>query len=507
MRKKIYVFATMCTFALALCACGKKEVKYQPDSQATQSDAEDGEEGGNKLEGGLAKSLGVEEKLLESVTTDDGGTIKIFGEVIVPDATELNVYTTTKKSFDDLELRKSIVEKISDDGKIYSAKEENLPAYILTKRADNSKSSIQFWEEEIQNVSEESVKNDYQTYYQEEKENYDRYQNLIANAGDEFVETTYEDWKASEDIPDDAPRYSYYERQVIIMRDGKPWYLMVDQYSGMTLTAVDYRDCFPDKADEFTYIEGGIYKDGVGKVIDDDARATYEEPALEFVRSLGIGEFASQGRLFSTNFYGTAEVDGKLDSKSVGDLNAYILAFSRNLDGVSTDCYNYWSMTTYANVEEANTYQSIEKYPSEEILVCVGADGKILGFNAKGLVETPTVQTQGVELLSFEQVKEIILNQMQTNPPVNGSGWSSQDDNTIIYDPLTNYGNLTLEYFRMPDENDENQFTLIPVWCLKGETTDSYSAVNLLINAMDGSVIDPGKVLFKMEKWEYNEVG
>ena len=122
MKKRYYVFAFTCIFAIALCACGKKEVKYQPDSQATQSDAED-EEGGNKLEGGLAKSLGVEETIVESITTDEGETIKIYGDVKVPDIDGLNVYEATKKSFDDMEVRKSIVEKVSDDGKIYSAKE------------------------------------------------------------------------------------------------------------------------------------------------------------------------------------------------------------------------------------------------------------------------------------------------------------------------------------------------------------------------------------------------
>ena len=506
MKKRYYVFAFTCIFAIALCACGKKEVKYQPDSQATQSDAED-EEGGNKLEGGLAKSLGVEDKLVESITTDDGATVKIFGEVIVPDATELNVYETTKKSFDDFDFRKSIVEKVSDDGKIYSAKEENLPAYILTRRANDSKRSLQLWEEEMQNVQEESVQNDYQTYYQEEKENYERYQNLIAAASDEFVETTYDDWKEAEKIRETEEQYNYLETQVIIMRDGKPWYLMVDGYSGLMMTAVDYREYFPDKAEQYSSMDGSLYKNGKGKVMTDEDKTTYEEPAKEFIRSIGIGEFMSDGRLYDMEFYGTIETDGNMDSKTIGDTGACIVAFSRNLDGVPADSSNYWTMATYDNVEEANNYMCTEKYSTEEILVCIGADGRILGFSAKGLVETPTVQTQGVALLSFEQIKEVIMNRMQSNPPVNGSGWSSQDDEGIVYDPVTNYGDLSLEYFRMPDENDENKFTLIPVWCLKGEMSDNYSAVNLLINAMDGSVIDPGKVLFKKEKWDMNGVG
>ncbi|MGN0367984.1 MAG: DUF6034 family protein [Wujia sp.] len=505
MRKKFYVFATVCTLGLALSACGKKEVKYQPDSPATMGDAQE-EEGGNKLESGLAKSLGVEETLIENITTDDGESIKIYGDVLVPDTNELSVYHAKKKSFDDMEVRKDIVEKISDDGKIYSANEEDLPTYILSKRANQTRQSLSYWEEEIQNATDDSIKEDYQKYYQDEKEVLDRYEQLIASAGDEFVETTYDAWKAVENKKDDET-INYLECQVIIMRDGKPWYLMVDSYSGMTMSAVDYKDYFPDKAEEYESIEGSFYKEGNGKVVDDALQSAYVDPAIEFIRELNIGEFRSQGRVYIPSFYGTKEENGKYDSKNIGDVGAYLVSFVRDLDGVGIDAGKYWSMCTYENVEESYSYYPVEKYLPEEILICVGENGQILGMNMAGIIETPQVQTQGVELLQFDQIKEIILNQLQSNPPVNGNGWSSSDDESIKYDIQRAYSDLKLEYFRMPDENNEEEFVIVPVWCLQGDMSDSYSSINLIINAMDGSVIDPGEVLFRMEKWEQNETG
>ena len=497
MKKRYYVFAFTCIFAIALCACGKKEVKYQPDSQATQSDAED-EEGGNKLEGGLAKSLGVEETIVESITTDEGETIKIYGDVKVPDIDGLNVYEATKKSFDDMEVRKSIVEKVSDDGKIYSAKEEQLPAYILTRRAEDAKINMQMWEKLMQ--EDPDYKDDYQRYLQEEKENYEKYQSLAAKAGDEFVEATYEDWKEAEAIQYTEENYNYMETWVIILRDGNPWYLRVDEYDGMTMTAVDYRDYFPEKANDYTAIEGGVFKNGIGKKVDENTQTAYVDPANEFVQSLEIGEFTSQGLVSDASFYGITEEKGRQEPEGLGDCGARIVAFSRDLDGMLMDSDSYWGMITYENAEEANNSYPVEKYLSEEIIVCVGANGEILGMNLKGLVDTPSVQTQGVALLNFEQIKAAIFNQLQTNPPSDAN--VTQEGGSIKYNPLKTYGDLTLKYFRMPDEDNEDAFTILPVWALKAQTGDEYSSVSLIINAMDGSVIDPGKVLYRKETWE-----
>ena len=290
------------------------------------------------------------------------------------------------------------------------------------------------------------------------------------------------------------------ETWVIILRDGNPWYLRVDEYDGMTMTAVDYRDYFPEKANDYTAIEGGVFKNGIGKKVDENTQTAYVDPANEFVQSLEIGEFTSQGLVSDASFYGITEEKGRQEPEGLGDCGARIVAFSRDLDGMLMDSDSYWGMITYENAEEANNSYPVEKYLSEEIIVCVGANGEILGMNLKGLVDTPSVQTQGVALLNFEQIKAAIFNQLQTNPPSDAN--VTQEGGSIKYNPLRTYGDLTLKYFRMPDEDNEDAFTILPVWALKAQTGDEYSSVSLIINAMDGSVIDPGKVLYRKETWE-----
>lgn len=153
--------------------------------------------------------------------------------------------------------------------------------------------------------------------------------------------------------------------------------------------------------------------------------------------------------------------------------NGYEIYLRRTIDGVPLDGnYYYWMnfmMHRYYDVYP-NAYGSLEK-----MHVYINDDG-ILGFQYIGMREEGELVAEDVKLLDFEKVKESLRIALIEN--VDG-----------MFSDLY-LGTLELLYFPLWDTEEPERFTIIPVWrLLADEDADKAESV-VMINAMDGSLID-----------------
>ena len=88
---------------------------------------------------------------------------------------------------------------------------------------------------------------------------------------------------------------------------------------------------------------------------------------------------------------------------------------------------------------------------------------------------------QKVELLPFDQVLEIITGHVTLAYENYAMDERLRDGESLTVD------RITLGMMRVQNENNENDFTLIPVWDVFSTQLGDYSLVT--VNAMDGSII------------------
>ncbi|MCM1495382.1 MAG: DUF6034 family protein [Bacteroides sp.] len=109
---------------------------------------------------------------------------------------------------------------------------------------------------------------------------------------------------------------------------------------------------------------------------------------------------------------------------------------------------------------------------------CVMNDG-IVDAWIRNPIENPELLAENVRLLSFEQVLERGIAQLEVLYGDSGGELGKVD---------IKISTICLHYARMQSPDTEGEFTMIPVWDFKTDGLDSKSM--LTINAIDGSVFD-----------------
>lgn len=90
--------------------------------------------------------------------------------------------------------------------------------------------------------------------------------------------------------------------------------------------------------------------------------------------------------------------------------------------------------------------------------------------------------SEKVELLPVDSIYKVMKDELQNNP-----------DKYNLKGSVT-FKSLTLGYIRIKDSSDSTKYSYVPTWCLKA-CENNFDYYLVYVNAIDGTVIDPGNDL------------
>ena len=240
---------------------------------------------------------------------------------------------------------------------------------------------------------------------------------------------------------------------------------------------------------------GAFHTPGTG-VID---RKDYDKPhegatvtpneAIRMVLSYfeDISDFAVSDVEWANN----AETDGEVIGLNGSIRWAYLIHFSTRFHGA----YKPFC-TTPVYDDPTNGQAYIRTWDYESLMAAVDGDGNLTSLVWRAPLKVTDVIAESTTLLSYEEIQKIFeqqINRMLAYDEANGA--------TLTLD------SVQLGLFRIREKNDLEHGLLVPAWFFtghqqnaeahRGEYGDGFVYDNLnpllIINAIDGSIIDPQK--------------
>lgn len=411
----------------------------------------------------------VDEKEIWEDCADEGNSIYVEADVVVPDTVGYKVISAREKFFtpDD---RKEVLNALS--GNVYKYDENNLPKSKVAEL-------IQYDEKQIEKYSSYKGDEEWLSIYQSSLE---KHQKMYETAPESLVKAdTYEEYKYYVEYEDLEYLFGFYGSY------GSETLYHDNMYMGLRGSNIimeldDIYDLF-ENPDEYRekYTEISIDVTSSNYNVDNKCSISLQDAqskASEFVRKFDFGNFK-----VSSSY--PLRITGMVDP-STYDIESwydgYVFIFNRNIDGVNVDG-NYYNSCDYAQTQimEGNGYAFCPGYGFEDIIVCVNDKG-IVYMQYRGPLEMGETVADEVVLMDYESIKNIMLEKL----PVNTS-------------PYVTYTHMELCYFPIKGEN-QGDVVIIPVWRLTDGIPDGNERETIyhymVINAMDGTEVNVGEIVF-----------
>lgn len=437
--------------ALALLTgCGKREkVEYIDDTISTEEQACVVSPSNN-----LKESLGVSEEWIEYV--DEENSIQINVTPVVPDTDGMKVIQLeTKNYYENPEGKKEFLGMLTDEP-VYIYEQEFWPKSEWEREAEKRYDfylAIEAWDDSAPN------KPDMIEYALSE---YDYAISMADSSKDEWTEAT-----------------DYTNNQYKISYEGCEY-------------IVSFEDRFAGGGHGYNYYEAVVMKLHDMSVIasTEDGGEVMLDPYVSYDFNQEFGE--NRCKL-------TEEEATKLGDRFVADINVsdfdvssieplligagsdmyydgYVVSYSRKVDEsmvVGEDYFNSRIMwNQLGEVANNSVFSGPYKY-FEEIKVYVNDLG-IVQVKYCNPYEVLDVSEKNVSLLDFDNIKEVVINELTTN--------------SYNYN-YANFDNLELTYFTYLNEDNRNEAAIIPVWKLTQKTAGDITYY-VIVNAIDGSILN-----------------
>ncbi len=138
-------------------------------------------------------------------------------------------------------------------------------------------------------------------------------------------------------------------------------------------------------------------------------------------------------------------------------------------------------MYTPGNSDIGSDSEGVLPYQYESLMMSVDSSG-LTYLQWSSYMEPGETLTESVSLKPYSEIEEIIKNHIAISY-----------ENYMFYDGFENgksldLSKITLSMMRIQNENDETNFTLIPVWDVFEKSLGNMSLMT--VNAMDGSIIN-----------------
>lgn len=440
MRKGFYVICGL--FLMSLMGCGNKDVPYGSDtSQVASTKTTQMQEEIQEMPEGVRAELGIGDEQMWKETISNGDIeVSIKADLNLPDVTEL--YSMTVSEY---YLTKDDKQRITQ----YFMDADSIK---VNKEWENSKESLQ---SEIEACDEcihlEGADSHMISFYESEKE---RLTAALADA------------PSMDEISEDVGDYSanaYIGSKNDIEYEMRFYADEERNQSAWTLDAISTAAFLDTDVPSEEIIYYNSYMDMSNNAASMTKEEAQEE-AVKLCQELGLP------MMEATGVYDLEWMVGEQQ-----EYNGYTVTLARSIGGCAADNYRYVSTKEW----DGESMQLPYGVESVEVLL---NDKGIIGVKCIGLLTAGELSSP-VKLLSFDQIKEILSEEVCGAEYADFTGeWSS----------------LTLSYIKWENTEKENEYTYIPVWKLSqwGAPSDrsimlEVSEVNIWINAIDGSRIDP----------------
>ncbi len=471
-----------------LAGCKEKTVDYRMESvtEGTTESAQ-GEKGKSNTAGRGKKGLKQFEemkqwdeswKYVDEKGEECGGFMDVY--ISVPDAEQMSVVEVKELEINTT-YKKQLTESIFHDSEIYYGDVKYLPKKELEERRKRCEYMQQLdmgdgtdWEKE-QSIYEEALKTAGETYMLADK--YDAAAYLGTYAGTSY-ELSFLEYEMGE-VPNKLKEYQRMPNEhPFVKSDGienKAGFVICCRCKEIFFTARDLYQFCPEEVKE---VENLNYKpldlnsknENKCKLSEEEAREQAERFIDELKLEYPVYVYSKPLGWWNGMDTGNDEADYVADG--------YVLFFDAGIDSMSFTRYG---------TQETDRFFSDKKEGAEEIQYSMNArlevyinDKGIVGMRAQNPIEM-LGKSEGVELLPIKEIQEIIKGEIELGSSKSYTGTNDK---------------MELIYLRIRDKEQEGYFSYVPAWRLSevwftdvGGYPIGYSN-QLLINAIDGSVID-----------------
>ncbi|MDE6024146.1 MAG: hypothetical protein K2G45_01695 [Lachnospiraceae bacterium] len=443
-------------------SCNKRKPVDMSETSGKQT--EDSEYSISTSKEKISKRLGVEDNWIETLSTNNGRTVRIYAEVIVPDSANLKVYKAKKVNFDE-ELIENYI-NVGNFDALYYFDEASIPKEVWRGRIDNIKKQ---WENTKNNSGSynDMVADDYPALIDEMEQKYN---------------SALDDYKVAEayDKQEYIGKKNNHIFSVDVYDNDFGWALYNLNYGWFSK---GYPEGFPGYADDDNHfisldLEAGVEN---GNKAGNKCSVSYDEVdevVNKYVDDFGLTDFKiSSVDALCWEKYTWDEL--KQIGESENWYDGYQVILKREIDGAEVACsgqpvgYNAFSFGDLSNTIEVELIKGAP-YGNEESVRLVFNDSGILMFDHSSPFMITDVITENVELLDFKQIKERFKTVIVNSNVENAVGLKT----------------LELKYLMIYDSDDSKVFSIIPAWFLSDGKKDHMSGDPcIVINAIDGSMI------------------
>lgn len=422
---------------LVLTGCSKEEVVYDVENSSENQLVE--EEGHSVVTGSsLAERLGVTDTVWKETIHSEGGEVYVNATIDVPDASNMHTLEVSEHYYTP-EEKKELVK--------YFLGEDNVKVNV------NRVETLE-WAQKRMEYCDNMINNEYNS---REKS----LVNMFVNEKEELMLRS--NLPLKKDVSEAITDYS--ENHYICNKDGVEYTLSFDideeeNRSSWSMVALSEEE-FPDKR-VYPFYQPDESENNLCQMTEEEAckkaETICDELGLANMKAVSVQDLLIRRNMLAS------------DLSEQSRHNGYYIVLARNVDGVPVDYKSYYGENIYLDTDT-----TINGYPSEKVVIALNDNG-LIEMTYEGCL---TVDDMGssVKLLEFEQIQEIFRTELEK-----------------LLEETETWRGLSLEYIRIENASNANQYRYIPVWRLSSDAPyDELDRIpayyNIFINAMDGSRI------------------
>ncbi len=458
MRKKfkigiILVIAMTITYMITSCA------KREPvDMQELSGEQTESEYRGATTKGYIKERLSIENSWEEKLFSSNQKEVKIYAEVIVPACYEMKVYKAKNVNFDNKTQKQYI--SAGDFDELFYFEEEDIPKEVWAMRRD-------YFQEQADNTSKDSGSIDgvdLVVYYAQ-----------MTEEMEQKYEHAPDDYKVLKAY--DSSHYLGIKKnrsfQINAGQTSFEWYVLDHMYAPLF---EEYDDgVFFNVVYGEDFAEKNAHADNKCSI----PRESMEAEVYKYLERFGLSEYkiTSANELQWEIFREVEEAQTEnrivYDTKHEIWNDGYAVSLTRTLDGIEVVSEGSSAFAGTFNFEAVGNcieIQRADNWSNNEFIQLMFNDDGLLMFSHQNPFAIMDVVVGNVDLLDFEQIKELFRTIIQ----------NSSAENVVTLNVLE------LKYIMMYDTNNSKEFSIIPAWFLSSNVDNN---ANIVINAVDGSLI------------------
>ncbi len=445
MKKTSKSLIFMLCIILIVSGCSKEEKKNDTASNTESVYASDVIVNADKL----YDVLGAEDVWKETVS-DVNLYAEINVQVEVPDVNNMMVIKTEPKVYTS-EEKKNILLDLTEN-QVYKYDEEFVPKEDIQLEIDKTEELIEY----------------YSGNTQEAKDNREYYEKLLGELNDRYS-VAPEDYIVADSCEGNKYLISRNDiKYVVEFNSFSDLNGLAQEKSSIYIYLLDVRNLNEDKQYDVIGVndwvrDDWITEENITTITEEEAK----EIAVEFATQIADGNFVVYDS-YPLKWYGR---DMGIITEDYW-YDGYVVNLCRTISGVEVDYNQYYNGTYYYDETTGEKTSTNGGHGLERLHICVTTQG-VISLSYENPYIVGNTEVGAVEILPFSTVKECIVGELSTGMYYNGEVYKYMD---LIYYPIRDY--------------KTNEYLYIPVWRLVDDKFGWITQKYILINAMDGSIIN-----------------